>query len=80
MKQHAQAPAIGIVASPSSAATVASSRQRMPSSTSAQATSVAPWSARPSISRSGTPSRRPSRKAEAASSNVRAVSPLALAR
>ena len=62
-KQHAQAPEIGIVASPRSAVAVASSRQRMPSATCAQATSVAPSSARPSISRSATPNRRPSCRA-----------------
>ena len=49
-----------MVASPARAAAVASSRQRMPSSTSAEATSAPPSSASPSISRSATSNRRPS--------------------
>ena len=40
-KQQAQAPEIGIVASPARAVAVASSRQRMPSWTCAQATKAA---------------------------------------
>ena len=52
-KQQAHAPAIATSASPASAAAVASSRRRMPSSTCAHATSVAPSSARPSISQVG---------------------------
>ena len=68
--QQVQALEIGIVASPASAVAVASSRQRMPSSTSARATSAAPSSASPSISRSGTWKRRPSSAACRASTSA----------
>ena len=78
--QHVQAIEIGIVASPSSAVAVASSRQRMPSLTRAQVTSTLPSSARPSISRSATPQRRPSSAVSTASSRADAVSPLSAAR
>ena len=57
--QKVHAHEIGIAASPPSAVAVASSRQRIPSSTRAHATSVAPWSASPSISRSATPNSPP---------------------
>ena len=79
-KQHAHALEIGISASPSSAAALASSRQRMPSSPARTPTSAAPSSASPSISRSATSNRRPSSAATRAGSRAVAVSPLACAR
>ena len=74
-KQQVQALEIGIVASPASAVVVASSRQRIPASTSACATSAAPSSPSPSISRSGTANRRPMSAASTASFRARFVSP-----
>ena len=78
--QNVQALEIGIVASSAKAVAVASSRQRMPSCTRAEPTSVAPCRASPSISRSATPNRRPSSVAWPASSVAVAVSPAAWAR
>jgi hypothetical protein len=68
-----------MAASPSSAVAVASSRHRIPSSTRAHATSVAPSSASPSISRSTTPNRRPTRAARCALAAETTLSPLSRA-
>ena len=80
-KQQVHALEIGIDASPASAIAVASSRQshalRRPRR---MATSDAPSSARPSISRSGTANRRPSSAARTAFARAVSVSPTACAK